>query len=215
LEYVTLLALVAAAVGSDDDGARLTSVRVESWVGDALRGDDDGAARGALEMIFRQLGASLIRFARRIGASDDAEDVVTDVFSDLWVRRQTLGAQFLPEPYLYRAVRNRTLQLLRNEGRAHRREILSAESVAREQQDWSATTIDDDDAIVINAVHRAVDMLPESQRTALALRLTHGLSLTEVAESMELTVPAVKMLMQRAFKTLRSRLAPLLNEIGD
>jgi RNA polymerase sigma-70 factor (ECF subfamily) len=62
-------------------------------------------------------------------------------------------------------------------------------------------------------VWAAASLLPESQRTALLLRYTHELSLVEVAETMELTVPAIKSLLQRAHRTLRERLGGVFQQL--
>jgi RNA polymerase sigma factor (sigma-70 family) len=184
----------------------------------ALRGADEAAARDALEQLFRRLATALIRFARHVGAADQADDVVTDVFATLWVRRESLDPAFRPEPYLYRAVRNRTLQYLRGESRARHRDAVVVELAQLDHDE------DDDRGVelergavdtVASIVWRAVDELPESQRTALTLRLSHSLPLATVAATMELSIPAVKMLLQRAFKTLRAQLAPLLDSIDD
>lgn len=181
---------------------------------DALRGDNDPAARHALESLFKRTAAPLARFARRVGAMDNADDVVTDVFAGLWDRRQALDPAFRPEPYLYRAVRNRTLQYLRGDARAWRRMTIAAQQarLEREADEIDTDALTETDSVT-DLVWRAVDQLAESQRTALILRLSHGLPLADVAEAMELSIPAVKMLLQRAFKTLRTRLTPLLDSV--
>lgn len=201
-------------MSAEDGGAWRTNPADDAPVATALRGDDEGAARHTFETLFHRTAPALARFARRVGAADNADDVVIDVFATLWERRQALDPAFRPEPYLYRAVRNRTLQYLRGDARAWRRMTIAAQHARLERDvDEIDTTPLTDDTNITEIVRRAVDHLPESQRTALTLRLTHGLALAAIAETMELSVPAVKMLLQRAFKSLRVRLTPLLDGV--
>ncbi|HWP66019.1 MAG TPA: sigma-70 family RNA polymerase sigma factor [Candidatus Limnocylindria bacterium] len=61
-------------------------------------------------------------------------------------------------------------------------------------------------------VTRAIDTLPERQRTALALCHYQGLGNAEAAAVMEISVEAVESLLARARRTLRERLRPLVAE---
>ena len=62
-------------------------------------------------------------------------------------------------------------------------------------------------------VTRAVDTLPERQRTALALCHFQGLGNVEAAAVMEVSVEALESLLARARRTLRERLRPLAPEL--
>lgn len=64
-------------------------------------------------------GPALLRKAERIlGSSDDAEDVVHALFADLASKGR--GARAADLPYLYRAVTNRCLNLIRDARRRRR-----------------------------------------------------------------------------------------------
>ena len=56
------------------------------------------------------------------------------------------------------------------------------------------------------AIENAIMLLPETQRMALVLRRYQELSYEEIAETLELSVPAVKSLLFRARTELRARL---------
>ena len=58
----------------------------------------------------------------------------------------------------------------------------------------------------------ALDTLPVNQRQAIELRHLKGLSLTEVAQAMETTKPAVVGLLHRGLANLRKQLAGLDGE---
>ncbi len=64
-----------------------------------------------MEELYARYGPALLRKAERLlGSRDDALDVVQGLFVDLWQRGQS-GVDL---PYLYRAVTNRCLNLLRD-----------------------------------------------------------------------------------------------------
>ncbi|MCA9067578.1 MAG: hypothetical protein KDA84_01560, partial [Planctomycetaceae bacterium] len=52
----------------------------------------------------------------------------------------------------------------------------------------------------------ALRELPEDQRRAVELRHVHGLTVKDIAEAMEKSLPAVGGLLQRGLKTLREKL---------
>ena len=61
-------------------------------------------------------------------------------------------------------------------------------------------------------IREIIATLPENQRIAILLNKYEGLSYQEVAESMEITVMAVKSLLTRARVKIRERLLPYLKE---
>jgi RNA polymerase sigma-70 factor, ECF subfamily len=61
------------------------------------------------------------------------------------------------------------------------------------------------------AIQKAIDSLPETQRMAVVLRRYEELSYEEIAEVMKLSVPAVKSILFRARADLRERLQKYLH----
>jgi RNA polymerase sigma-70 factor (ECF subfamily) len=61
------------------------------------------------------------------------------------------------------------------------------------------------------AIKEAIQRLPETQRMALVLRRYEQLSYEQIAEVLDLSVPAVKSVLFRARAELRSRLSKYLD----
>jgi RNA polymerase sigma-70 factor (ECF subfamily) len=76
----------------------------------------------------------------------------------------------------------------------------------------TAVDADDPENIIIRQEHsqwlqKALDSLPENQRTAIVLSKYDDLSQKEIAEIMNTTEGAVEALLQRAKKNLREKLS--------
>jgi RNA polymerase sigma-70 factor (ECF subfamily) len=122
---------------------------------------------------YRRYGPALVRKAERILRSrDDATDVVHALFVDL-IQRRT-GAIDLP--YLYRAVTNRCLNLLRDQ--ATRDRLLAANPTVAPV----ARVRCDDVVIGGELLVKVVERLDEGQREVLIARYVDELTQDEIAE---------------------------------
>jgi RNA polymerase sigma-70 factor (ECF subfamily) len=166
-----------------------------------------------LERLFREVAAPLCRFAERVGVTNaEAEEIIADVFFHLWEHRGTLDSVTRLRPYLYSAVRNRALNARRREQRTTAREFVAMQAIHHDSSRTAAEDCIEHDETA-GRVWQAVHHLPEAQRTAVELRFAHELPLAEVAEVLGISTPAVKMLIQRAIRTLRSTLGGIFEAL--
>ena len=122
---------------------------------------------------YRRYGPALVRKAERILRSrDDATDVVHALFVDL-IQRRTSAVDL---PYLYRAVTNRCLNLLRD--RSTRARLLAENPTVAPV----ARVRCDDVVIGGELLGRLVDRLDEGQREVLIARFVDDLTQDEIAE---------------------------------
>jgi RNA polymerase sigma factor (sigma-70 family) len=129
-----------------------------------------GAENGAVEALYGHLGPPLLAYARSmLRDAASAEDVVHEVFLKLISTRESLPVE--PRPYLFRAVRNTSLNRLRTTRRETAQRMEPAMFVAR---DGLSSLVPD--------LERALAALPEEQREAVVLRVWAGLTLEEVAQ---------------------------------
>lgn len=67
-----------------------------------------------LDALFQRYAARLFDFAVRIGVNEeDAKEIVSDIFADLWIRREQIEIRIKLRSYLYTAAKNRCLNHLR------------------------------------------------------------------------------------------------------
>jgi RNA polymerase sigma factor (sigma-70 family) len=149
---------------------------------------------GAFEALVQRYQPRLLAFCRHmLGSTEDAEDVLQEVFAASFNAICADDRPINARPWLYRIARNRCLNHLR------RPQPTGQDSMDVFERDGGTTTAD--------TVHKReefrqivadVQELPETQRTALLLREIDALSYDQIAEAMETTVPSVKSLLVRA-----------------
>src|ERR671910_54085 len=149
---------------------------------------------GAFEALVARYQARLLSFCRHmLGSTEDAEDVLQEVFAAAFNAICADERPINARPWLYRIARNRCLNHLR------RPQSAGQDSMDVFERDGGITTAD--------TVHRReefrhivadVQELPETQRTALLLREIDALSYDQIAEAMDTTIPSVKSLLVRA-----------------
>lgn len=166
------------------------------------RGDRD-----AFEGLFREHYAALVGFAEGIVRSREvAEDTVQDVLLNIWRQRETLRVDDSVRAYLFRAVRNRTLNHLRNE-RVRREAVPHLESEMPYAPSGDARLMEGE---LEHAVRDAVAALPPRCREVFELSREHGLRYSEIAATLGISVKTVETQMGRALRTLRQRLEGFL-----
>jgi RNA polymerase sigma-70 factor (ECF subfamily) len=157
----------------------------------------------AFELLFRRYFEPLWRFAYRYVRADDiAEDIVQEVFARIWERRAQWRVAGDVKTYLFRAVRNQTINV-------HKHYLV--ENRVFDTSDVGIGRIGDTaplpDEVTLRAqVHQLVDMLPEPRRSAVLLRYYEGLGFQEIALILGISTGAAEMLTARAIRSLRERL---------
>jgi RNA polymerase sigma factor (sigma-70 family) len=149
---------------------------------------------GAFETIVDRYQGRLLGFCRQmLGSTEDAEDVLQEVFVNAYRAMLADEREINLRPWLYRIARNRCLNHLRK-----------PTADAQESMDMVPAV---EAASTAERVHNReefrqilsdVNKLPETQRSALLLREMDALSYEEIAAAMDTTVPSVKSLLVRA-----------------
>jgi RNA polymerase sigma-70 factor (ECF subfamily) len=171
-----------------------------------LRNGDDSA----FAAVFREHYAGLVVSAERLlNDRAAAEDTAQEVMLELWRRREQLPDDMSLRAYLHQSARNRALNRIR-----HARVVRQAEPHVRPP---TASPPADGSTYVSEleaATRQAVADLPEEVRETFRMSRVDGLTYTEIARVMEVSVKTVEARMGRALKLLRERLAQWLPEGG-
>jgi len=165
------------------------------------------------ELIERHQGLVTGTVARMLGSNSDVEDIAQQVFIRVWksARRYVPRAKFTT--WLLKITRNLVFnELRRSKRRGH--VPLHAEPGAEDPPLKDETNPAPDASLLESELQRAIEeaimQLPKSQRMALVLRRYEQLSYEQIAEVLDLSVPAVKSVLFRARTELRTRLSKYL-----
>lgn len=167
-------------------------------------GDDS-----ALGEIFDQLAPLVLGVARRLtGSQSMAEDVLQEVFANLWSQPDRFDAdRGSLRAYLGVMAHRRSVDAIRRSTARQRREDRAG------ALDGSWTEEDRTDSTTVAAVVRdALRQLPEDQRRAVEMAFWQGMTHHEVAQALGIPEGTVKSRLRLAQAKLRGGLAGLAVE---
>jgi len=178
------------------------------------------------EALFRQHFRLATLYAERIvGSAHEAEDIVQEVFMQLWLGRDRLDEHRSlynllftmtkhriydldfsqirqKESYLYRCVRNAALDHLHARMKNRFYDINSKETVRLAAEENAPG---DEQAMIeqIAAIYHRIEALPEQGRRIFKMICIEHKSYVETARLLSLSLHTVKTHMSRSFKALR------------
>lgn len=157
-----------------------------------------GDKRALAELYDRHAATALGLALRILRDARDAEDIVHDVFLELWRRAATYRSDMASvRTWLLLMVRSRCFD--RRSSAARRLTVPLGEDVIH-------AASSDDTAPDRARVGALLDRLPKSQREAIFLGYFEGLSSTEIAARLDAPVGTVKSRVAAALATLRDAL---------
>lgn len=170
-------------------------------VAEGIRAGEETAFR----TLFDRYAEPLLDFAFGfVGDEFVSEDVVQEVFINVWRNRARLNPELSLKAYLYKSVRNQALKVLRH-AKVERRAEGYLQSLYY--------TTDNPDEEYLHAeltvlLDRTIQELPERCRMVFLMSKYDGLSYQEIAHILDISVNTVKTQMVRAFTAIRRNLLP-------
>lgn len=185
---------------------------------DLVRSALDGDERSFEELVRRYERLVLNIVYHFMGRSDQVEDMAQEIFLRLYDNLAKYDGRKPLSAWLGRIAANRCIDELRR----RRRQKIHLESdlvgddfdqgnnvLARVQAGDLLTEADSERAM--RMLHKAMDALPESERTAFLLRELEGLDYDEVAAICATSEPAARIRVSRARKKLQEQLEEWLH----
>jgi RNA polymerase sigma-70 factor (ECF subfamily) len=169
--------------------------------------NDDTTDRPDFESLVRDHSDFVYNVAfRMMGNHEDAEDVAQEAFLSGYRAFDRFRGDSRVTTWLYRITVNAALMRLRKTKPA--RDLTQAGLDEIEVADWSASPHDEAvNAELREALTEGLKQLEPSLRAAVVLRDVQGLSSTEAAEALDISVPALKSRLHRARVLLRQHLS--------
>lgn len=163
--------------------------------------------------LFRRYHANLLFYASRLVGEVEAEDVVQDVFVDLWRRRNEVEMGDDIQAFLYKAVYTRSLNVLK-----HREVVGSYEETLLAIGNKRAEYYAQDDNEVVKRIEdrelrgvisRAIGELPEKCRVVFKLSYLHDMKNKDIAQLLKVSPRTVEAHIYKALRYLRNRLVKI------
>lgn len=141
---------------------------------------------------------------KRLKDADQSKDIVQEIFTYIWVKRQTINISNFPA-YLNIAIRNRVFKVLSREKRSHPFfDMLEPLSAAGTSADANLLTKE-----FFHEYEHLVQALPPRRQTIFRLRIHDNLYTKDIAKQMGLSRKTVQNQLNKAVEQLRISLMHL------
>lgn len=139
--------------------------------------------------------------------SDDAEEMVQNVFYKLWEKKEKIDELQSVPAYLYRSVYNECMNFVK-----HEKVKTAYEAHAVHHGNIASRPVDNADTKQLEArIAEAMSSLPEQCRTIFQMSRYEELKYREIADKMGLSVKTIENQMGKALKILRTKLADYIS----
>lgn len=159
--------------------------------------------RDAFDLIFKSYwGPLLIYLSKLVKERSDAEDLLQNIFVNLWNKAQSAEIQHL-QTWLYGAARKSALFYHRTQ--SNQKKLIS--SILDYIQEEGFSLIDQQQGKELQVIiDREIDQLPPKMREVFLLSRNEQLSYKEIAERLHISDQTVKKQVSNALNLLRASL---------
>jgi RNA polymerase sigma-70 factor (ECF subfamily) len=167
--------------------------------------------RNAFEEMFKTYYGDLCKFCLRYVREETmAEEIVQEVFINIWERRTSLSISTSIKAYLYTAVKNRSFNYLKLQ--------LPKEQLKVDLDSVGFIDTDNrEDEIIMEELRShisdAINSLPQKCMIIFNLSRNSGLTYKEIAEELDISIKTVENQIGLALKKLRTHLNPIWDKI--
>jgi RNA polymerase sigma factor (sigma-70 family) len=158
----------------------------------------------AFSTLFEKYYSDLVRYGNSLCSYDDrVQDCVQDVFTDIWVYRESLSHNVIIKAYLLSSVRKRIARLyqrdpfFKKERNIETTEFLFDFSIEQQLIDDEIT------AEKVSQLNMLINNLPSRQKEAMYLRYHQQLSVDQIAEIMSVNYQSASNILFRGIQNLR------------
>ncbi len=177
--------------------------------------------RSAFKLIVDKYQRRVINVAYRLlGDREEAEDVAQEMFLKVYLSAKSYEPKAELFTYLYSITTNLALNRLRKKKRLRWFSLDMFKGNEGKEIDWEVPADPGDQPDISleqtereAVIRRALDALPDAQKTAVVLSRYEGLSYREIARVMGISVSAVESKLHRAKQTLKRKLSAYSEDI--
>lgn len=162
----------------------------------------------AFELFFRKYYEVLCQWAYHyLKDRDSSEEIVQDLFYNIWKDHATLRVHTSVKSYLYRAVSNNCIMMLKKQKRRAEIELELARN-AKDDQSKTADILETSE--LRDVVDKTLDELPDRSATIFRMSRYEGKKYREIAEELSISIKTVESNMGKALELFRKNLQEYL-----
>jgi len=163
----------------------------------------EGDKAAFTEIYNRYKGLLYIHAYNRLRNQQEADDVVHELFTSLWTKRDNLVLKTHLSGYLYQSVRNRILDIISHQ-RVESDYIVSLQHFINQSEAITDHLVRENELTAL--IEKEISALTPKMREVFELSRKANLSHREIAQKLELSEMTVKKHVNNALKILRTRL---------
>lgn len=158
--------------------------------------------KNAFDELFLRYYDKLLAFAMQYTKQlESAEEITSELFVKIWLKRETLSTIVNPEVYLFISIKNACLNWIRLDKKRNTLFIIPTdEQAVNKVSAYQANLIEEKELSRI--LDRTVAALPEQRKTVFLLIKEQGLKRHEVAEILGISIRTVENHLHKAILTL-------------
>jgi RNA polymerase sigma-70 factor (ECF subfamily) len=164
-----------------------------------MKGDQNITDVAAFKTFFLDFYPSLCLFVNKyLNDKEASNDIVQDAFLYIWNKRDEIISVDSAKAYLYKHVKNRSLNYLRDQKNKKKHNLVNVES----EYFFRDNLVEEE---TYQILYKALNNLPPQGQRVIELSLD-GFKNQEIADKLEISINTVKTIKLRAFQSLRSEL---------
>lgn len=162
--------------------------------------------------VFKEYYNPLCNFAASITSDRKmAQDVVQDVFTRLWDKRNELIIHSSEKSYLFQAVKHRAFELLRKRQNETKVNAIGFEESYSDEKEIEEQA---NKFMLKEFLYSSIRQLPPKCQEIFVLNKLNGLTYNEIAEDLDISVKTVENQIGRAYRKLRILMASKMSDIN-
>ncbi|MEN6323654.1 MAG: RNA polymerase sigma-70 factor [Proteiniphilum sp.] len=168
--------------------------------------------KAQFEEVYINYYALMKRFAQQyLIREEDAENIVHDIFSELWEKKMEFSSSVNLHGYLFIILKNRCIDFLRHK-------TLEYHTISEIQNEYirslklKLSSLEEFDNTILmesnveNIIKNAIDTLPEKCRKIFVMNKIEGKKQNEIAKELNISINTVESQMSIAYKKLKESL---------
>lgn len=186
----------------------MRDINFNNWEDNELLMRFNNGDHDAFTEIYILYSSALYRHAiKMIKDREVAQDVIQEVFTNLWINRNTINFNTSPKNYLYTSVRNKILDIIAKE-KSETKYIASLEEFIHHGNYTTDNVVREKELEIV--INQEISNLPPKMRVVFELSRKEYKSYSEIAQELGMAENTVRKHITKALSRLRPRISDFL-----